>query len=70
MESGLSRLPDVAMLLYTLACYESLGGPHESALAHFGRSVQLDAQFRESARDDEDFEGLRTNAEYRRIVGS
>jgi hypothetical protein len=58
------------MLLYTLACYESLGGRHESALAHVGRSVELDAQFREAARGDEDFQGLRTNAEYRRIVGS
>jgi uncharacterized Ntn-hydrolase superfamily protein len=70
VESGLQRFPDDAMLLYTLACYESLAGRYELALAHLRRSVELDAQFREAARDDDDFEGLRTDAEFRQVVGS
>jgi uncharacterized Ntn-hydrolase superfamily protein len=48
-----------AMLLYNLACYESLAGEHETALANLRRAVALDDSYRALAADDPDFEPVR-----------
>jgi tetratricopeptide (TPR) repeat protein len=48
-----------AMLLYNLACYESLAGEHEGALAHLRRAIALDESYRALAADDPDFEPVR-----------
>jgi hypothetical protein len=47
------------MLLYNLACYESLAGEHEGALAHLRRAIALDESYRALAADDPDFEPVR-----------
>jgi uncharacterized Ntn-hydrolase superfamily protein len=46
-------------LLYNLACYESLAGRGEAAVAHLRRSLQLDPAYRELAREDADFDAIR-----------
>ncbi len=46
-------------LLYNLACYESLAGRSEAALAGLRRAIELDASFRALARDDSDFDPIR-----------
>jgi len=48
-----------AMLLYNLACYESLAGAREDALAHLRRAVALDDSYRALAADDPDFDPMR-----------
>ena len=47
------------MLLYNLACYESLAGRRDAAVAHLRRSIELDASYRELAREDPDFAPVR-----------
>jgi uncharacterized Ntn-hydrolase superfamily protein len=48
-----------AGVLYNLACYESLAGRRDDALAHLRHSIELDASFRELAAGDSDFDPLR-----------
>ena len=47
------------MLLYNLACYESLAGRSEDAVSHLRRAVELDASYRALAADDPDFDPIR-----------
>jgi uncharacterized Ntn-hydrolase superfamily protein len=49
------------MLLYNLACYESLAGSREDALTHLRRSIELDESFRALAADDPDFDPIRAD---------
>jgi uncharacterized Ntn-hydrolase superfamily protein len=48
-----------AMLLYNLACYESLAGSSADALAHLRRSIELDGSYRALAAEDPDFDPMR-----------
>jgi uncharacterized Ntn-hydrolase superfamily protein len=70
LRAGRERFPDDAMLLYNLACFESLAGAREAALGNLERALELDASFTELARDDVDFEPLRGEEHFRRLVGS
>jgi tetratricopeptide (TPR) repeat protein len=59
LAAGLERYPDDAILLYDLACYESLAGRLDAALAHVRRSLELDASLKPLAEGDPDLEALR-----------
>lgn len=48
-----------AMLLYNLACYESLAGRTDDAVAHLRRAIALDGSFRALAAGDADFDPIR-----------
>ena len=50
------------LLLYNLACYESLAGSAEDALLHLRRAIELDPSYREQARGDADFDPVRERA--------
>lgn len=50
-----------AGVLYNVACYESLAGRREAAVAHLRRAVELDASFRALAADDRDFDPIRAD---------
>ncbi|MFL5955551.1 MAG: DUF1028 domain-containing protein [Gaiellaceae bacterium] len=50
---------DEPMLLYNLACYESLAGRRDDAVVHLRRSVDLDPSYRALAQQDPDFEPIR-----------
>jgi hypothetical protein len=50
---------DEPSLLYNLACYESLAGRVEEALAHLARAVELDPRRAEWAKRDADFDPIR-----------
>jgi uncharacterized Ntn-hydrolase superfamily protein len=47
------------MILYNLACYESLAGEREGAVAHLRRAVALDESYRALAAEDPDFDAVR-----------
>jgi uncharacterized Ntn-hydrolase superfamily protein len=47
------------MLLYNLACYESLAGRRDDAVAHLRRAVELDESYRALAAGDHDFDPVR-----------
>ena len=59
MRRVLDRAPDDAMTLYNLACFESLAGAREDALAHVRRAILLDPSYRELAAADRDFDAIR-----------
>ncbi len=48
-----------AGLLYNRACYESLAGRADDAVAHLRRAIELDASFQELAAGDPDFDPIR-----------
>jgi uncharacterized Ntn-hydrolase superfamily protein len=58
MQVALER-EEEPMLLYNLACYESLAGRREEAVAHLRRAVELDGSYRALSADDPDFEPIR-----------
>jgi uncharacterized Ntn-hydrolase superfamily protein len=47
------------LVLYNLACYESLDGRADDALAHLRRAIELDASYRTMAESDSDFDPIR-----------
>ena len=51
--------PDDAMVLYNLACYESLAGRLEEAIAHVRRALELDPSLEAMADADADFDPIR-----------
>jgi uncharacterized Ntn-hydrolase superfamily protein len=53
------ELGEEPMLLYNLACYESLAGRSAEAVAHLRRAVALDDSYRGLAANDPDFEPVR-----------
>jgi uncharacterized Ntn-hydrolase superfamily protein len=59
MRDVLARDSDDALVLYNLACFESLAGNRDDALAHLRRAVELDASYRELAASDPDFDPIR-----------
>lgn len=56
---ALSAAGDDPMTLYNRACYESLAGRRDAALADLRRAVELDASLRELAAGDGDFDPIR-----------
>jgi uncharacterized Ntn-hydrolase superfamily protein len=57
MLAALARGED-ALVLYNLACYESLAGRTADALAHLRRSYELDPSYRKLAAADSDFDAI------------
>jgi hypothetical protein len=68
MEQALAERPEHAGNLYNLACFESLAGRRDEAIAHLRRSVELDQQYRAYARDDDDFAPLRGDRDFEALV--
>jgi tetratricopeptide (TPR) repeat protein len=68
MEEALAERPDHAGNLYNLACFESLAGRRKDALAHLRSAIELDAHYREYARDDEDLAPLRGDPELETLL--
>jgi mannose-6-phosphate isomerase-like protein (cupin superfamily) len=49
---------------YNAACFESLTGNKEAAIAHLQRAIELDPKAREFAQKDTDFDWLRDDPEF------
>jgi uncharacterized Ntn-hydrolase superfamily protein len=47
------------LVLYNLACYESLDGRADDALTHLRRAIELDPSYRRLAENDSDFDPIR-----------
>lgn len=68
LRSVVGAHPDAGIVLYNLACAETLLGEQEDALGHLRRAIQLEERFREYARTDEDFDAVRERQEFRELV--
>jgi tetratricopeptide (TPR) repeat protein len=63
---ALERHPGNSNVLYNLACFESLAGRPDDALAHLSEAIELDPRMREWARTDEDFAAIREDPRFPR----
>jgi tetratricopeptide (TPR) repeat protein len=63
---ALERHPGIPNVLYNLACFESLAGRPDDALAHLAEAIELDPRVREWAQTDEDFEAIREDPRFPR----
>lgn len=69
--AGLADHDENASLHYNLACYRALGGHRDEALRLLAAAIERDSdgELREWAATDTDFDSLRDDAEFRRLIG-
>jgi len=60
--------PEAGIVLYNLACAETLSGDDEAAVDHLRRAIAAEERFREFARTDEDFAAIRDRPEFRELI--
>ncbi len=68
-EAAYRVAPDKPLIMYNLACYLALAGDRERALAWLGRALRRDQSFRKLVAEETDFDSLRSDPDFRRIVG-
>jgi hypothetical protein len=61
--------PQYALLVYNLACCESLTGRTTEAVYHLGRAIDLSEQFRAYAKDDSDLDPIRDEPAFKELIG-
>jgi quercetin dioxygenase-like cupin family protein len=61
--------PHYPMLLYNLACCESLTGRTADALQHLGRAIEMSEEFREDAKHDADLRAIREEPAFSQLIG-
>jgi tetratricopeptide (TPR) repeat protein len=60
--------PESAMLVYNLACYESLAGRTDDAIGHLRLAIDRKESFRSFAAEDSDFDPIRAEAAFKELV--
>lgn len=65
----LEEHPGNAMVLYNIACLESLLGRTDDALEHLGESLAAWPEYRQLASGDDDFAAIRDDARFEALVG-
>jgi len=60
--------PDNGGVLYNAACFEALLGEHEAALEDLAHAVELDADFRKYAAEDDDFTSIRNDPRFQALL--
>ena len=68
LRAALEAQGEDAVLLYDLACFESLSGDTEAAFGHIARSLELDAGLKAGAAGDSDFDALRSDPRFEALV--
>ena len=68
--AGIEEGEPSAVVLYQLACFESLAGRRDDAVEHLRRSIAKDPSMREAALADSDFDPLRADDELRALLGA
>ena len=60
--------PSLAIANYNLGCYYAIKGDRDGAIEYLRKAVTIDGKYRQLARKDEDFESLRDDDEFLRLV--
>jgi uncharacterized Ntn-hydrolase superfamily protein len=69
MRGGVERGSDPSgILLYQLACFESLAGQREVAVQHLRGAIEADPRWRVEARADSDFDPVRDDPSLRELL--
>jgi quercetin dioxygenase-like cupin family protein len=66
---ALEKFPGNALILYNIACLQSLLGHGDEALDTLGTAVGKWPRFKENAREDDDFAPLREDPRFLQLVG-
>jgi hypothetical protein len=61
--------PQYPMLVYNLACSESLSGRTTDAIDHLRRAVDASEKHRADAREDSDFDPIRDEPSFKALIG-
>jgi tetratricopeptide (TPR) repeat protein len=64
----LAREPNDVLSLYNTACFEARLGRTDDALEHLRRAIELQERAREYARGDEDFDSIREDPRFKKLV--
>ncbi len=70
LNDGLRAHPEAASLHYNLACLEAVQGRRERAIESLRSAVERRPETAGWAREDEDFESLRDDPQFRALAGS
>jgi len=62
--------PDLHQAHYNKACCYALQDNRESAIASLQRAIELDKSYREMAKTDTDFDGIRDSEQFQALIGS
>lgn len=69
MERLLAECPDASIGIYNLACYCALAGERERAFGLLARALRQAPEYRDLARTEEDFAGVRDDPAFRKLTG-
>lgn len=61
--------PDYSLVLYNLACCESLSGQKAEALDHLRQAIEGAEMFRDYAKSDSDLDAIRDEPQFEEVVG-
>ncbi len=69
IEKAIELNPESANVLYNYACiYYSIKGDKENALSFLRKAIEIDASYRDEAKKDKDFENLRTDEVFKKLI--
>ena len=69
LEDLIAANPQYPMLVYNLACSESLSGRTTDAIDHLRRAVGASEKLRADARKDSDFDPIRDEPSFKALIG-
>jgi Xaa-Pro aminopeptidase len=68
IEQVLAREPNDVLALFNAACFEARLGRTDDALEHLRRAIEVDERAIEQARGDEDFDSVREDPRFKKLV--
>lgn len=69
LEDLIAANPQYPMLVYNLACSDSLSGRTADAIDHLRRAIDASEKFRATAREDSDFDSIREEPSFKALIG-
>ena len=69
LELAIADNPQYPMLVYNLACSESLSGHTDDAIDHLRAAIEASEKFRANAREDADFDPIRQEPAFAALIG-
>lgn len=64
LRAVVEKYPETGLIVYNLACAETLNGEHDAALEHLARATALEERWRKAAQEDPDFDAVRDDPRF------
>jgi tetratricopeptide (TPR) repeat protein len=68
LERAEEATPEEAIVHYNLACYWSLAGKKQRALAYLARAISINSNYRDLILDEPDFDPIRSDPQFRALT--